>query len=149
MPGQRYAAVIDAFVEGVERARAAGHDVSRLASVASFFSRVDTEIDERLDKVGTAQATKLRGQAAIANARLAFQAYDERLPRRAGRPLPTRAPARSDPCGRPPVSRTRRTKRPGTSWSLATSRRRGPRSETLHHKLSATVGRPLRSAVKA
>jgi len=75
---ERYAAVMEAFVEGVERARAAGHDLSNLASVASFFvSRVDTEIDKRLDKVGSAEAKELRGKAAIANARLAFQKYEE------------------------------------------------------------------------
>ncbi len=75
---QRYAEVMDAFLEGLERARAAGHDLSRLGSVASFFvSRVDTEIDKRLDKLGSAGAKELRGQAAIANARLAFQRYEE------------------------------------------------------------------------
>ncbi len=70
----RYAAVMDAFLTGVEQAKAAGHDLSRLASVASFFvSRVDTEIDSRLDKSGHAE---LRGRAAIANARLAYQSYE-------------------------------------------------------------------------
>jgi transaldolase len=74
----RYAEVIDAFVEGIGRARAAGHDLTRLASVASLFvSRVDTEIDKRLDSLGTAEATDLRGKAAIANARLAFQTYEQ------------------------------------------------------------------------
>ncbi len=74
----RYAEVMDAFVEGIERARAAGHDLTRLGSVASFFvSRVDTEIDKRLDSLGAAEATNLRGKAAIANARLAFQTYEE------------------------------------------------------------------------
>jgi len=69
---------MDAFLDGVERARAAGRDLSRLASVASFFvSRVDTEVDKRLDKVGSAEAKELRGKAAIANARLAFQKYEE------------------------------------------------------------------------
>ncbi|MGH8971037.1 MAG: transaldolase, partial [Actinomycetes bacterium] len=59
---QRYAEVMDAFLEGLERARAAGHDLSRLGSVASFFvSRVDTEIDKRLDKLGSAGAKELRG----------------------------------------------------------------------------------------
>ena len=75
---ERYAAVMDAFLDGMERARAAGHDLSALASVASFFvSRVDTEIDKRLDKLGSPEATALRGKAAIANARLAFQKYEE------------------------------------------------------------------------
>jgi len=73
----RYAEVLDAFLDGLERARQAGHDLSDLASVASFFvSRVDTEVDARLDKLGTPQAAALRGQAAIANARLAYQRYE-------------------------------------------------------------------------
>lgn len=75
---RRYAEVMDAFLTGVEQARAAGHDLTRLASVASFFvSRVDTEIDQRLDTIGSAPAKAIRGAAAIANARLAFQNYDE------------------------------------------------------------------------
>jgi transaldolase len=74
----RYREVMDAYIEGVERARAAGHDLTRLASVASFFvSRVDTEVDKRLEKIGSPEAAELRGTAAIANARLAFKAYEE------------------------------------------------------------------------
>ena len=74
----RYAEVMEAFLAGMERARAAGRDLSRLASVASFFvSRVDTEIDKRLDEIGTARGEGTARQAAIANARLAFQAYEE------------------------------------------------------------------------
>ncbi|MGH3424177.1 MAG: transaldolase [Nocardioidaceae bacterium] len=76
---ERYDAVMEAFLDGVERARKAGHDLSRIASVASFFvSRVDTEVDERLDKIGSEEARALRGQAAIANARLAY-AHHERV----------------------------------------------------------------------
>jgi transaldolase len=76
----RYDEVMDAFLEGLERARQAGHDLARIASVASFFvSRVDTEIDARLDKTGTAEAAALRGRAAIANARLAYQRYERML----------------------------------------------------------------------
>ncbi|MDQ1624974.1 MAG: transaldolase [Actinomycetota bacterium] len=75
---QRYQAVMDAWLDGLERARAAGHDLSNLGSVASFFvSRVDTEIDKRLDKIGTPEAKALKGKAAIANARLAFEAYEK------------------------------------------------------------------------
>jgi transaldolase len=77
---ERYAAVMDAFFEGMERARHAGRDLSRLGSVASFFvSRVDTEVDQRLDKLGTKEAKALRGQAAIANARLAYELYEQRF----------------------------------------------------------------------
>ncbi|HCA86659.1 MAG TPA: transaldolase [Streptomyces sp.] len=74
----RYRAVMDAFLAGLEKARAAGLDLSQIQSVASFFvSRVDTEIDKRLDGMGTDEAKALRGKAAIANARLAYEAYEE------------------------------------------------------------------------
>jgi transaldolase len=77
---QRYGQVIDAFMTGLEQAAEAGHDLASIASVASFFvSRVDTEVDNRLDKLGTPQAHALRGKAAIANARLAYQLYEERF----------------------------------------------------------------------
>src|SRR5258708_20380263 len=56
----------------------AGHDVSQISSVASFFvSRVDTEVDERLDKLGPPEAQALRGRTALANARLAYELYEE------------------------------------------------------------------------
>ena len=75
---ERYAEVMDAFIDGVERARAAGLDVSKIESVASFFvSRVDTEVDKRLDKLGSDEAKNLRGKAAIANARLAYEQYEK------------------------------------------------------------------------
>ncbi|TNC29414.1 transaldolase [Amycolatopsis alkalitolerans] len=74
----RYVEVIDAFFTGLEQARAHGRDVATISSVASFFvSRVDTEIDSRLDKLGSDKAAALRGQAAIANARLAYQRYEQ------------------------------------------------------------------------
>jgi transaldolase len=77
---ERYGQVIDAFFAGLEQAREAGHDLASIASVASFFvSRVDTEVDGRLDKLGTPEAEALRGKAAIANARLAYQLYEERI----------------------------------------------------------------------
>jgi transaldolase len=74
---RRYAAVIEAFLDGMERALAAGRNLSTLTSVASFFvSRVDTEIDKRLDQMGTPRARALKGKAAIANARLAYEHYE-------------------------------------------------------------------------
>jgi transaldolase len=77
---QRYAEVLDAFLDGMERAHAGGRDLSTLASVASFFvSRVDIEFDKRLDEVDTWEATALKGKAAIANARVAFQQYERVL----------------------------------------------------------------------
>jgi transaldolase len=75
---ERYRAVMDAFVSGLEQARGKGIDISTIASVASFFvSRVDSEVDKRLDAMGSDEAKELRGKAAIANARLAYQAYEE------------------------------------------------------------------------
>ena len=77
---ERYGQVIDAFMAGLEGAAATGHDLSSLRSVASFFvSRVDTEVDARLDKLGTPQAHELRGKAALANARLAYELFEQRF----------------------------------------------------------------------
>jgi transaldolase len=77
---ERYGEVIDAFMAGLEGAAAAGHDLSTLRSVASFFvSRVDTEVDARLDKLGTPEAHALRGKAALANARLAYELFEQRF----------------------------------------------------------------------
>jgi transaldolase len=76
----RYRAVMDAYLSGLEGARASGRDLADIASVASFFvSRVDTEIDKRLNAIGTDEAKSLKGKAGIANARLAYQAFDEVL----------------------------------------------------------------------
>ena len=76
---ERHAEVIDAYMAGLEQAKAAGHDLSKIASVASFFvSRVDTEVDARLDKLGTPEAEALRGTAAIANARLAYELFEQK-----------------------------------------------------------------------
>ena len=72
----RYDKVMAAFLDGLEQAKTNGHDLSRMGSVASFFvSRVDTEIDKRLEKSGG--PTELRGLAGIANARLAYQHYEK------------------------------------------------------------------------
>jgi transaldolase len=77
---ERYGKVIDAYLAGLEQATANGHDVSTIASVASFFvSRVDTEVDGRLEKLGTPEASSLKGKAAIANARLAYELYEQRF----------------------------------------------------------------------
>ncbi len=76
----RYSEVIDAYLAGLEQAAANGHDIGKIASVASFFvSRVDTEVDNRLDKLGTPEARALRGKAALANARLAYELYEQKL----------------------------------------------------------------------
>jgi transaldolase len=74
----RYDGVMDAYLAGLEAAHAAGKDLSQIRSVASFFvSRVDTEIDKRLDKIGTREAAELRGKSGIANAQLAYERYEK------------------------------------------------------------------------
>src|SRR5260370_17437805 len=89
---------------------AAGRDVSQISSVASFFvSRVDTEVDERLDKLGTPEAQALRGRAALANARRAYELYEEKFSTPRGPPLSA------------PRARTRRPPRPPTPPPTPTS----------------------------
>ncbi|MEV8180953.1 transaldolase [Specibacter sp. NPDC078692] len=75
---ERYRAVMNAFLSGLELAKANGHNLAEIHSVASFFvSRVDLEIDNRLDAIGTEEAAALKGKAGLANARLAYQAFEE------------------------------------------------------------------------
>ncbi len=75
---ERYAAVAEAYVRGLERLVESGGDPSVVASVASFFvSRVDSEADKRLDAIGTEEALALRGKLAVANAKLAYRLYGE------------------------------------------------------------------------
>jgi transaldolase len=75
---ERYREVMDAYLDGLEQAAANGHKLSGITSVASFFvSRVDTEIDPRLEKIGTDEALALRGKAGVANSRLAYVAFQE------------------------------------------------------------------------
>lgn len=75
---ERHREVINAYLTGLEHAKAAGHDLSRIHSVASFFvSRVDTEIDKRLNAIGTPEALELKSKAGVANARLAYQVFEQ------------------------------------------------------------------------
>ncbi|MCW2815400.1 MAG: transaldolase [Nocardioides sp.] len=75
---QRYREVMDAYLTGLEQAREAGHDLSKIRSVASFFvSRVDSEVDKRLEAIGSPVATALLGKAAVANALAAHGAFEE------------------------------------------------------------------------
>ncbi len=75
---ERYRAVLEAWLSGLEQAKENGLDLSTIESVASFFvSRVDTEVDKRLDKIGTPEAQALKGKAAVANARLAYAAFED------------------------------------------------------------------------
>lgn len=75
---ERYRAVMNAYMIGLEKALENGKDLSKIHSVASFFiSRVDSEIDAQLDAIGTEEAKALKGKAGLANARLAYQAFEE------------------------------------------------------------------------
>ena len=75
---QRYREVVEAYLRGLERLVASGGDPAAVRSVASFFvSRVDTEADRRLEEIGTKEALALRGKLAIANAKLAYEHYEE------------------------------------------------------------------------
>jgi transaldolase len=72
----RYRAVMDAYLEGLERYIDAGGSPEKIASVASFFvSRMDVEVDRRLSDIGTAAAASLQGRTAIANTQLAYEAF--------------------------------------------------------------------------
>lgn len=73
---ERYVEVMNAWLSGLELAKANGHDLATIESVASFFvSRVDTLVDQQLDAIGTPEASALRGKAAIANAQLAWDSF--------------------------------------------------------------------------
>ncbi len=76
---ERYADVMESYIAGLEAyARVPGSDLSKVASVASFFiSRVDTEIDRRLDAIGSPAALALRGKGAVAQGKLAYQLFQQ------------------------------------------------------------------------
>ncbi len=77
---ERYAEVIEAYLAGLEKARANGHDLAGIHSVASFFvSRVDSEVDKRLVAIGTDKATELKSLAGLANARLAYELFEQKF----------------------------------------------------------------------
>ena len=122
---ERYREVMDAYLAGLEQAaRRRPSTCRRIHSVASFFvSRVDTEIDKRLETIGTDEALALRGKAGVANARLAYAALrGGRSPASAGKPLAAGGAKPSGRCGPPPASRTRTTATRSTSpsWSSRT-----------------------------
>ena len=120
---ERHREVMDAYLDGLERAKAAGHDLSKIHSVASFFvSRVDTEIDKRLEKIGSDDAKALRRQG-----------------RRGQRPPGV--------CGLPGSVRRRRSLRTargrrgaGAAAAVGIDRREEPR--LLRHALRHRAGRP-------
>ncbi len=75
---ERYRDVMESYLDGVERYIAIGGDPAKVASVASFFvSRMDVEVDRRLDEIGTGEAAGLAGKTAVANAQLAYEAFLE------------------------------------------------------------------------
>lgn len=77
---EMYREVMDRFLKGLEKRAAAGHSLEKIASVASFFvSRVDSEVDDQLEKIGSEEALGLKGKIAVANARVAYAAYQEVL----------------------------------------------------------------------
>ena len=120
---ERHRAVMDAYLAGLETAKEAGHDVSKIHSVASFFvSRVDTEIDKRLEKIGSDEALALRGQAGVANARLAYAAYEEVF------------------VGGARYRGAEGRRRPAAAAAVGVDRRQEPR--VLRHPLRHRVGRP-------
>ena len=102
---QRYRAVMDAYLTGLEQAHSKGVDLSSIRSVASFFvSRIDTEVDKRLDALsdangGSEEAKALRSKAAVANARLAYQQFEKVFTGERWTRCTTRAPTRSGRCG--------------------------------------------------
>jgi len=116
----RYEAVVDAYWSGLEQRLTTGASLEGIESVASFFvSRVDTEVDRRLEEIGTDEALALRGRAAIANARLAYQRYEQRIgsPRwlkLASAGAQVQRPLWASRAGRTRRTRTRRTC-PGSS----------------------------------
>ena len=117
---ERYQEVMDAYLDGLEAYAATdGADLSTVASVASFFiSRVDTEVDRRLEAIGTPEALALRGKAAVAQAQAGLPPVPRaRSPGRAGRRWRRVAPVCSDRCGRARRRRTRPTRTRCTSTS--------------------------------
>ena len=116
---ERHQEVMDAYLAGLEEYGATpGADLVRVASVASFFiSRVDTEVDRRLDAIGTPEALALRGKAAIAQGKLAYQQFRADVLGSRWDALRPVAPACSGRSGRARRPRTRPTPTPSTSTS--------------------------------
>ena len=111
----RYAEVIKAFLAGLEAARTAGRDLAGIASVASFFvSRVDTEVDKRLDKIGTRKPPRCAARPRSPTLGWPTSATSNRSPPNGGSRWSGTGPGRSARCGPPPASRTPPTTTPGT-----------------------------------
>jgi hypothetical protein len=103
----RYRAVMDAYLGGLEQAAAAGRDLAAIRSVASFFiSRVDSEVDTRLDQIATSQATQLKGKRLSPTPAWPTRLMKKSSPARDGSSWPGSEPSRSVRSGPPPASRT-------------------------------------------
>ena len=119
---ERYEAVIEAYLAGLEQAAVNGHDIATIASVASFFvSRVDTEVDKRLDAIGTDEARALKARRPSPTRGWPTSSTSRSWTPTAGARWPPRAPRCSGRCGPPPRPRTRPSPTPCT-WSTWWSR---------------------------
>ncbi len=113
---ERYGEVIEAYMQGLEALDATGGDVSKIASVASFFvSRVDTEVDRRLEAIGTDEALAMRGKAAVANVQLAYELFTQRCVTDRWKQLAAKGARVQRRCGRRRRQRTPSTPTPSTS----------------------------------
>ena len=128
---ERYRAVVEAYLSGLEKLVSKGGDPAKVASVASFFvSRVDTEVDRRLEAIAkehpsspeASRALALRGTAAVAQARLAYKAYLELFAGARWEALDAPGPSVSGRCGPPPQRRTRPMATSSTSIRLSPPR---------------------------
>ncbi len=136
-----YKDVAEAFIAGLENFKSAGGDVSQVASVASFFvSRIDAQIDKQIDERREARRAdaetlkRLRGKVAIANAKLAYQHYQDLYAASGGRSLPQQVRCRSGCSGPAQASRTRRIQ-------TTSVRRRADRARHRQHHAPSHDGR--------
>ncbi|KQB85807.1 transaldolase [Corynebacterium lowii] len=126
---ERYRRVIEAYKDGIRRAEQAGHDVSQIFSVASFFvSRMDTEVDKRLEALGTEEALALRGKAGVANARRAYALFRQEFE---GADLPAGATVQR------PLWASTGVKNPAYSATLYVTELAGP--DTVNTMPQATI----------
>ena len=142
---ERYADVIEAYISGLEEFAAGGAtDLSKVNSVASFFiSRVDTEVDNRLDAIGSDEAEALKGKAAVAQGQLAYKLFKEKFSGPRWEALPPRVPRCSVRCGRRLRPKTPLTPTCFTSTSLLAPTRSTPCPTPPSRRSSTTA--PLRA----
>ena len=143
---QRYAAVIDAYLAGLEQYAGAGGDLAGVHSVASFFvSRVDSEVDRRLETIATPDALALRGRAAVAQAKLAYQLFRDRFSDQRWAALKAAAPTGNARCGRRRQRRTRHIPTPCTSTISPVRTRSTPSPKPPSQHSRTTAAWPARS----